>query len=255
MDSIAQDYAKKLKSLEESEKRILRFIKVQGLDRIKDADLQKRLTDEGLDVDGWHKLLAMSGTGDAGALLGESHETHAAVEQLAVLLTQLTASTTKVKATAGSGSAGQATQQLTQDLKNVNSQIDTLTDRMQKRINDLVDVVSSDIETVAQLEREAGKKGLAPKLSRSHLLVILGEVVQELCQPLAVIMCSLQMVESKVLGEVGDAQIDMIRLALESSRKMQTLATNLERIAGPPKTRAPDKLIQDSFYEDKKPVA
>jgi hypothetical protein len=254
MDSIAQDYAKKLKSLEESEKRILRFIKVQGLDRIKDADLQKRLTDEGLDVDGWHKLLAMSGTGDAGALMGESHETHAAVEQLAVLLNQLTANTAKVKMAAGSGS-GQAAQQLTQDLKNVNSQIDTLTDRMQKRINDLVDVVASDIETVAQLEREASKKGLAPKLSRSHLLVILGEVVQELCQPLAVIMCSLQMVESQVLGEVAATQIEMIKLALDSARKMQTLAANLERIAGPPKTREPDRIIQDSLYEAKKPVA
>jgi len=247
IDTIVQDYSKKLKSLEESEKRILRFIKLQGLDRIKDADLQNKLTNEGLDVDGWHKLLAMSGT--AGDFISnESQESHAAVAQLATMLDQLMSDAGQLN-NKGLEKSRKPSEQFSKDLSIVSSHVDVLTEHAQKRINNLVDVVNADVEAVMALEQEARKRGLALRLSRKELLVVLGEVVQELCQPIAVVTCSLQMVQSKSLREVEPEQIEMLKLALESTQKMHTLVMNLGRIAGPPTTRAPDKNIQQALYD------
>ena len=233
MDSIVQDYSKKLKMLEESEKRILRFMKLQGLDKAKDPELEKKLGEEGVDVADWHKLLALSGSDDDDA-------SAAAVAQLASMLARLDEDVGKM---AKEGDP-QAQEKLAGELKQVNSEVSTMAARTQNKIEGLVEAVTADMEAIDRIEKEAARGGQALKMSRKQMLVILGEVVQELCQPLSVISCSVDMLKAQTLGDVTPMQAEMLQLVSESATKIKTLIDNLERIAGPPTTLVPDKEIQ-----------
>jgi len=245
MDSIADDYTKRLKALADSEKRILRFIKAQGLESMRNAELEGKLGDGGLDVSGWHRLLARSSTESFGWDIEESsHETANAVGKLAVLLGTLetnVGSLDKKKVT-------KTPEKLAGDLLDVRHEMSARVAETDEKIKGLVDAVSADKDLVEEMERMAEKTGRPPKVTRKRLLMVLAEVVQEICQPLSVIDCSLGMVTEKTLGEITSTQEDMLKLALESSGKIKTLVDHLEELAGLPSYMNPDKQIQDSLY-------
>jgi hypothetical protein len=238
MDAVVQDYSRKLKSLEESEKRILRFMKLQGLDRLNDPQFRDRLDDEGLDVSALQSLLAMGGGGSSGDLEDAAHD---AVTQLAGLLGGLISDVESTE----EGGAGIDNEKLAQDLQNVESQVETITRNAEVKISKLVEDVKADEEAATSIEEEAMKHGINLRMSRRKLMEVMGEVVQELCQPLAVITCSIEMIEAKSLGEVTQGQSSMLDMALKSADKIKTLVTNLGRISGQLDTRSPDKKIQD----------
>lgn len=242
MDSIVQDYTKKLKALESSEKQILRFIKLQGLDRIKDTELEKKLGDEGVDVSDVHRLLAISG-----AETGE--DAAAAVTQLAELLSRLDQDVTTLQKTPDP----ETQEQIAGDLKEVNSQISALTQRTQVKIDGLVDALAADMDAVDAIEQEAERSGQHLRMSRRKMLAILGEVVQELRQPLSVISCSIGMLTTKTLGDVSPVQLEMLQLVDESTQKIRTLIGNMERIAGRPSSLDPDNEVQRALNQRPSP--
>jgi hypothetical protein len=86
-------------------------------------------------------------------------------------------------------------------------------------------------------------------MTRGRLITILAEVVQELCQPLSAITCSIDMITSRTLGDISQPQADMLNLAYDSAGKIRTLVDNLEKIAGLPTTLSPDEEIQKALYE------
>ena len=104
-----------------------------------------------------------------------------------------------------------------------------------------------------QLENEAEAKGepvpAGKKMPRKQLMELLAEIAQELCQPLAVINCSVDMIRGGSLGEVSSTQVEMLCLAAESGSKLQTLIDKLMQISGVPETRSPDASIQESLYK------
>ncbi|MBN1672377.1 MAG: hypothetical protein JXR37_15155 [Kiritimatiellae bacterium] len=246
VQTMAMEYAKKVKALETSEKRILRFIKMQGLASIDNPQLAQQLGDEGLDVSGWHRLLALSEISHEEAEAAESIPDSArAVEQLATLLGHLERSARDGAQPAEPG----APEQFSGEIDDVSTQMQAVTDATQMKIDALVEAVRADMLAVDALERRARQEGKGPHMSRRQIMKVLAEIGQELLQPLTVISSSIEMVRSKSLGEVSNAQEDILKLAAESAGRIKTLIDMLEKLSGLPTTLSPDKDIEGAIQQ------
>jgi hypothetical protein len=244
IDGLASDYMKKRTAIESNESRILRFIRTKGMDKIGDSDLEERMKDGGLSFDGWQELLFKSGIGDD--LVGDGATGMAAVGHLAMLLDQMESSADLVDGAATPD--GVKKEDVAHIMGDVDKEVQKMVLRAEKKIRDLVQQVKeSDEEPDAKGKASGTKK---PGLSKKKLLVQLAEVVQELCQPLSVINCSIEMILTGTMGEVSPSQSDMLSLAEESTKKVQTLIDHLLELSGVPKTLKPDRKIQDSIYEE-----
>lgn len=247
---VAVDYSKKLKALEESEKRILRFIKLQGLEKLKQAEKEDQLGESGLDVSGWERLLARSSVkGDVDGS-GESagmEESGAAVANLAAILARLEGDIGKTKDDPQSAS----TDKLAGDLKNASDKVASVIAGTARKIQKLVDAVNADDDQGCAGETGDGAVFEVKKLSRKQMVVILAEIVQEICQPLSVIKCSVEMLQLTRLGQVTPSQRSMLDLASQGIERIGTLAKSLEKVSGTPRGLFPDRSITDKFYEKK----
>jgi hypothetical protein len=246
MDAIAAEYTKRLKAIESSEKRILRFIKSHGLDQTQDSDLAIKLSEAGLDVSGWHALLAKSTATAADRALAQSEDgTMAAVGNLASLLDQLMADVEE-KPDEEAPPPEEKVDRLTQHLSEVNAEVQQLTAVTEHKIHDLVTEIQTDL---AMPEGEAAATGKPLRLSKRKLVKALAEIVQEICQPLSVVGCSLNIVTEKMLGDLTDPQMDTLKLAAESVEKIQKLVSAMEEISGMPDDLDPDSNLQRAIYD------
>jgi hypothetical protein len=249
VQALASEYMKKRSAIEESEKRILRFIKAVGLDSIEDSKLAQRLSDEGLDIEGWRALLGKSELGEDKSLLGGimgKMSSMNSVGHLAALLGQLEGGFSSEEPPAQSE---EAAQKLHKQVEVVEQEMTKQAVSTKQKIDRVVEDIHADEDIVKEVEEAAVKSGKKIKLSRAKLLEILAEAVQELCQPLAVVNCSLEMMISGALGEVNDPQKDMLKMATDGVEKMTLLADNLMEIAGTPEGLTPDAEIQQSLYK------
>lgn len=250
---VAVDYSKKLKALEDSERRILRFIKAQGLEKLKQAEKEEQLGDSGLDVSGWERLLAKSSvankaeTEDGEEGSAELAERAAVVENLAAILARLEGDIGKTK----EDPQETKSEQLAGDLKDVSDRVATLVEGTEKKIRTLVDAVNADIKQTEDGSEPGAATGAAEKMTRKRMVVMLAEIVQEICQPLAVIRCSIEMLQLARLGQVTPAQKGMLDLASQGIERIGSLAKSLERISGMPTGLEPDRGITNTFYEKK----
>ncbi len=239
IDGLASDYMKKRTAIDSNEKRILRFIRAKGLDKIEDTDLQERLFAGGLDMEGWRELVSKSGIQKGGPAPEGGEGGLEAMGHLAVLLHEMEHSI------GGAGAVGAGIEGLDKVAVSVQKEIQGLVQKTEKKIRDLVENM--------QLENEAEAKGepvpAGKKMPRKQLMELLAEIAQELCQPLAVINCSVDMIRGGSLGEVSSTQVEMLCLAAESGSKLQTLIDKLMQISGVPETRSPDASIQESLYK------
>jgi uncharacterized phage infection (PIP) family protein YhgE len=235
MDSIVQDYTRKLKALEESEKQILKFMKLQGLERLQQAGLSDRMREEGLDVSDWHRLLAESCKDQE-----LEDEAARAVKQLADLLARVQDEASR--ASAGGGKTPQ-TAELAGDLKEINARMDKIALCAQKKLDNLAQELAEDSDIVEAIEKVAVAEGRAVKVPRRKLLAVLMEVIQEFMQPLSVIKCSVQMLNAGMLGDVSQTQREMLALIHDSSERLGILVKNLEKVAGVTPSLNPDKEI------------
>jgi signal transduction histidine kinase len=131
----------------------------------------------------------------------------------------------------------------------------SIMDRTAGRIRFLTDELQVDESAVAALEDAARAQGQAVRITRRQLLEMLAEIAQELCQPLSVVQCSLDMVSSRMLGEVSDSQMEMLKLALESVTRLQGLVEGLRTVAGVPQSLTPDPGVLDRMAGKAKPGA
>ncbi|MFC1499312.1 hypothetical protein ACFLS1_12695, partial [Verrucomicrobiota bacterium] len=142
---------------------------------------------------------------------------------------------------------------LTDVLKEAKEEVTTLLDGTEKKIHGFVSDVFSDQDAALEMEEKAKKDGRQPKMSRKKILGILSEIVQELCQPLSVISCSIDMVTSKCLGDVPDVQVEILNTASQSASRMEVLVKEIEKISGIPDSRTPDAKILGDVYKGKNP--
>jgi hypothetical protein len=250
IEALAADYMKKRNAIEANEKRILRFIKSKGVEKVSDTELRKKLEEGGLTSEQWQELLGKSGIakvdGIGGAKGSSSAEGH-----LAILLAHME-DLLAPKAQGGAPSTPEQTsQQIAGVVAAVDEEIRELVVKTEQKINDLVKVINAEQEgasgTGAGNETALGE----PKtpMQRKKLMTLLAEVVQELCQPLAVINCSIDMIKSRHLGEVTDSQIEMLNLASSSGERVRLLIDKLLELSGLPRTLTPDTDIQSSLYK------
>ena len=242
IDAITAEYLRKRRAIEESEARILRFIRTRGPDMVRRTDLPERLLEGGLDVDDWVTLLDRSGALDspAGAkpVDGAASELDKTLENLGSSLP------------AQDGASGDADRErLTKTLHEVNRSVDGLVADTRAKIRDLA-VAVEEGETDGPHDTPRQGTGKRAGMSRKRLLAVLAEIVQEACQPLSVIKCVVEMLCSRLMGEVSDSQEEMLRLAAESASKINVLIDDLRRISGEPDSLSPDAAVQASLYAD-----
>ncbi|MFU8779699.1 MAG: hypothetical protein ACNA71_01580 [Kiritimatiellia bacterium] len=269
IDVLSQEYVKRRGAIDSSEKRILRFMKNKTVDMIEESDLKSRLIASGLSPEDWYALLAKSGvTGLAlpvGADRGGTVDVAAEVD--APVVGQLDTLIKRVAAEIGVGAADTGLPFETQgalpesgggrcavmlrvpeevlqhDLHAVQQEVNRIILHAEKRIEKLIREVEGD--------DAGGKRDRAhkPVLSQQRLFEILAELGQELCQPLAVINCSVDALLSGMIGEISDVQRKMLALSADSSSKLKGLIDKLIAIAGVPESRNVDKAIQASLYQ------
>lgn len=242
IDAIAAEYLRKRSAAGKSEDRILRFVKSRGLDALRATDLPDRLKDGGLTSEDWVELLVRGG------LLDPTGEASGAVtrEQFEGLLAGLEKGIAEAGRTAADGDR----ESLTNVVREVDRTVNALVADTHQRIRDLANEVHEDEAAEPPAAKPAAKPGTPRKTSmtRKRMLVILAELVQEMCQPLSVITCSLDMISTQTLGDVNDSQVDVLRLASDSAAKVKTLVNDLRKISGDPDSLTPDADIQASFY-------
>lgn len=243
IDAVASDYMKKRAALEANEKRLLRFIKSRGADKIGDTGLEQKLIEGGLTPAGWEDLVVRSGSGaGSGVGFGEGGGGIDAIGHLAKLLARLQESIDKAKA----GGFGGTPKEFLGILTDVDDEMKRLVARAENKIVSLIENVKTDeYSAVGGLAKEGAQ---SERHSRKSLLALFAEIVQEFCQPLSVITCSIDMIRNKNLGTVPEQQIDMLNLAASSGERLRTLIEKMLDISGLPKTMTPDKTILSTLY-------
>ena len=229
MDALASAYLRQRKTMENNEKRILRFIKRKGLDAVIDGDLRKKLSRGGLSAQQWQSLLARSGADDA----------HPLTQAELISLRELQDLVVEPSGTPPPEAA------LGDMLTRVHQDVERLAVRTEQRIEALVAEVQEE-EASPDGQKRTKKKQAG--ITRARLLALLSEIVQELCQPLSVVSCSINMISGGHLGEVSSGQQDMLKLALESSERLEGLIEKLRAVAGNPTELSPDTTIRKSLY-------
>ncbi len=248
IEALAAEYMKKRKAIEVSEKRILRFIKVKGLDKIEETELQDKLVAGGLSSEEWTSLLSKTGVGtteDASTIVGQNIDSMVMLGHLSNLLTEMESAVKQGVGTAAARDEKHDNKNISGVLKEVSSELGTIVATTEQKIDNLVKDLRADAEAEASGGADGGNKARMP---RRKLMEVLAEIGQELCQPLAVINCTLGLVVSESIGEVTADQREMLNLAISSEEKLKLLADRLMELSGVPTTLSPDAKIQSSLY-------
>lgn len=247
MDDLASDYARKRKALRASEEEIARYMDRKGVDELEGTVFEERLQDAGLPLRGWKPLVVGAGDDEAEGSGGEAGAGAtalggaAAVQHLAELLERMDSIVGRLT----SAPQGDA-EAFSEVLSEVNREVGTVVDQTTRKIKKMAEDVHADAAAAEQAEDGARRDGLGLRMSRKKLLELLAEIVQELFQPLAVINCSIEMIQSGRLGDTSDNQRRMLDLADESARKLRSLMRGLQEISGVPKGLSPDHEMLES---------
>lgn len=239
MDAMTAEYLRRRRAISESESRILRYIHRKGREGIEQTDLEQRLMEGGLQGGDWRDLLVKSGVAGSGG-------PEATVRRVASRLLGLEDALRSRRSAGGAVDPGK----LTQDLKQIAVDVDALVVDTGRKVQDIIDEYRQDAQDEQSAEAdaagpEAKKRGPS---SRKALYEKLSEIGQELCQPLAVINCSISMITSGRLGGVTGTQADVLNLATESVQKLQKIVDSLMRITGVPQALEPNAEIQSNIY-------
>lgn len=259
METIAAEYVKKRKAIEASEERILRYMRAKGLDRLAESELGGKLTEMGLDAGGWGDLMGKSGlTARSGFSLssapppvpGAAAFTSLTLNHLASLIDHIETQLTAIETTAAtpSTSGREQAHAVAATIADASRDVQRVLDHTEDKVRTLVQSLNEDEGMVREMELLAQAKGQGLQLSRRRLMEILAEIVQEICQPLAVINCSLDLVMSRALGQIPDEPLDMLKMAKESADRTLVIVEQLKDISGMPETRSPDQKILGDMY-------
>jgi signal transduction histidine kinase len=212
-------------------------MKGKSVDSPDASDLQDRLLKGGLSVEGWQELVVKSRTPGGRDMGNISRRDAVAFGQLAVLLSRMEDLLEKAETLQDRHASTDA---LRQTLSALDSTVSGIAAGTQQKIEELKEDVHGKEGT--------GVSSPARQLPRKEILEILAEIVQELCQPLSVISCSLSMISRERAGKVSPNQVGLLDLAVKSAERMRVLIDSLREISGDPQTLAPDSEIQSWIY-------
>jgi len=128
--------------------------------------------------------------------------------------------------------------------------IEQIVTQVGETVSKLTGHTEARISSMVRKLRDAEKGGARTGMSRSTMLKILAEIVQELRQPLAVVMSVIDAVNAGMLGELSARQGPMFRLMASSASRLDILITKLADISGMPDYLSPDAKIINAVYGD-----
>ena len=219
---LVAQYMKSRRAADEREKSLLRVIGRGAGGSEEQAELRERLVSEGLAPEGWHELVVKSETARQGEKL-PTPGGDGANSTLSVLVGQL--------ARLMEGAASPETVELA--IARVQREAEAAATRTARKIDALA-------------ARKEGSR--ADEDQRREFLVLLREIVQELCQPLSVINATVQLLSTSRLGALNGPQRQAIALAVESGDRLYFLINRLIEVSGVPSDLNPDTPTIDSIY-------
>lgn len=229
VEGLAGDYLRRRKAAEATERKLLGLMKAKDPQWIEDVGLQETLIEGGLGSSGWQQLATQSGMAAGSGGAAQSAVGGDTVSMLALVLNELTSLMDEREA----ADSGEATDRRVRDvLEKVNSEVDAVVRRAGSRIDTLAEEVaaSADDDEGDAEARAAGKK---------KTLAAVSEIVQELCQPLTVINCTIEMLNGDNFGQIPEAGKQPLSIAGECASRMRHLADRLVEVCGVPDTLAP----------------
>ena len=165
--------------------------------------------------------------------------------QISELLARMETLIEKAKRAAGPT----APEDVRQTIRELGEVVGTAADGTQRKISGLIEAFHADDE-----RRVTDETSRRARHARQRIRAVLAEIVQELCQPLSVISCSISMIAQERIGTVDKTQKSLLDLAAQSADRMKTLIDSLRQISGEPKTLQPDADIQAWLYGDQGPA-
>ena len=233
-ESLASDYAKRKEALEKAEQRILRHLKRQDADQIEKSSIGQKLAAGGLSPTQWQEFLIRSSkVPDVGLGGGD------AVAGLATVLSQLES---VIESVGRTGDTDQTSQSIAEAVARVSQVIDTSASHAEEKIQALQDLARDARDADEGEDPEAGRK------QRRSMLAFLGEIAQELRQPLAVISTTIDMLQRIELDAARQAEMQMLQLAHSSTERMDHLIARLTEVVGFPRDLTPDENIVADIY-------
>ena len=235
IDSLAMEYTKKRNAIDASEERILRYIKSKGEEVLQDQSLMKKLEASGISQERLNELLIKSGIMNADGRM----ERTAAAGELAALLSDL-----EGKAIAASDEGGGDKKVSAEEIGDIASKIFASVTTLSIETEQKIDEYVKDAN-----DPDPKKKAKDKGMTRKSIVGFLAEIVQELRQPLSVVTSTIDAIKDGLLGEVSEAQVEMLSLAASSSQRLDHLIDKLLEISGLPGGLTPDEKILDKVYD------
>ncbi|MGD9873806.1 MAG: hypothetical protein AB7T27_06005 [Kiritimatiellia bacterium] len=229
IDALTDEYMKKRLAVEKSEERLMRYMKKKGPDELEAAGLRDKLTEAGLDQDGWKELVVKSGAEGKGGG-GEGGEGEAGgTGMLTLLLTQLTELMASAEITP---------EKVDQQVAGIDKEVESIASGTENKIDELAQKIESERENLQHPEKHSKEE-----LTKNHadMMELLAEIVQELCQPVAATNCAVSMLLSGHIGDISEVQRHMLDVAQRCGERLDTLLARLVEIVGLPEGLAPDK--------------
>lgn len=242
VDDIIEDYARKRRQIENSEKRLISLLKSKHNDLEHDGELEKlqqKLSDSGMTANDWNALLQKS----TAPVVSTPGGSGAEAPPLTLLLLRLTEILTPAQ-------EPQSPAPLQAQLEPIVSQLNTGMNTAMAGVEQKMGTLRENIKSMAPLPETSDPQVVQDQaLSRRKIIAILAEIVQELRQPLAVISGAVETLSGGHLGKLPDMQREMLQLALQSSRRVAVIVDALADISGSPATLQPDAQILKRIYQ------
>lgn len=235
IEQLTAEYVKKRQSLEETEKRVLRYIQTHADNPALAGELQERLVGAGLTPEGWKELVVKSGKEPVmveavgpGRGDGSSGTDPVSLGVLAMLLSELDQMMANVTDPHAVGNK----------LVEIGQHAQQVADMAAKRLEDLKNVLQQEDELLVNMDESSRSK---VKMSRATLMELLAEIVQELCQSLSAINCAVGMTLAGHIGDINEDQKQVLSVAATCGHRLDDLLDRLIEIVGLPKGLQPDK--------------
>lgn len=225
VDAAVAEYSSKRRGLEKAEREILGCLKRADRGGVDDPEVEERMVAAGLSRGDWRRLVVRSGgvggPGRAGAPAG--------LAALAVLLAELDHIMS---------APGAAADEVHRAAARVGQEVERTVWRAEQKIEAWADRVEEERRRSPR-PQEAGK----PRRRASE---VLAEIVQEFCQPLSVVSCTVDMLLVGRAGTISKQQKELLDVAAQCGERLQELMSKLVSVVGVPDGLKPDKQLIES---------
>jgi len=233
IDALASEYLRKRKLIEDSEKRVLRYMARHG-EAIDGSELKTKLIGGGLPEENWDMLMLSSGVKpipDATDVLAEGIP---GFKHLKEMLGQLVDFFTDLDP-----KDEESHTRLRELISQVEQRLEQIVENTRRRMEDLSGHVAAE-----EPELVVGEPDAARRQSRRELLALIAEIVQELCQPLSGIQCTIEVLLTEQIETISITERHILELACSSTARLGALIQELFSIVGHPDDLVPKELTK-----------